>query len=159
MGNAYRADAADKRLAWNGRDFYYSAGEGDRRRWADMVRHGFVSAGGGRWYSRTLRLLQPGHRVWAHIPRVGYVGVGVVTAPVVPIDATDLLSLDLEAPAMDRGLGDPDRREYVVRVDWLEAVDRSDAFWIPGLYANENSVTRLRDSWTLERLCEVFGVS
>src|SRR3954449_13608625 len=60
-------------------DFYYSAGEGDRRRWSDMVRHGFISAGGGRWYSRTLRALSPGDRVWAHIPKVGYVGVGVVT--------------------------------------------------------------------------------
>src|SRR6184192_1459395 len=30
------------------RDFYYSAGEGERRRWSDMVRLGFISAGGGR---------------------------------------------------------------------------------------------------------------
>ena len=77
-------------------DYYFAAGEGDRRRWADMVRHGFVSAGGGRW--------------------------------------------------------------YVVRVRWLVTFEREDAFWIPGLYANENSVTRMRDSWTLERLCEAFGV-
>src|SRR3954467_10125430 len=83
-------------------DFYYSAGEGDRRRWADMVRHGFISAGGGRWYSRTLRALSAGDRVWAHIPRVGYVGVGLVTAPVVPVSETGLLGLELEAPAMDR---------------------------------------------------------
>jgi hypothetical protein len=34
---------------WNGRDFYFCAGEGDRRRWPDMARHGFVSAGGRRW--------------------------------------------------------------------------------------------------------------
>src|SRR4051812_5475901 len=140
-------------------DFYYSAGEGDRRRWADMVRHGFISAGGGRWDSRTLRVLEPGHRVWAHIPKVGYVGGGEGTAPVVPVDETELLSLELEAPAMDRFADDPDRREYVVRVRWIATFERSDAFWIPGLYANENSVTRLRDSWTLERLCEVFGVS
>jgi hypothetical protein len=43
-----------------------------------------------------------------------------------------------------------------VRVRWEVAVPREDAFWIPGLYANENSVTKLRDSWTLERLCEAF---
>jgi len=137
-------------------DFYYSAGEGDRRRWADMVRYGFLSAGGGRWYSRTLRALAVGDRVWAHIPRVGYVGVGVVTARVVPVLESGLLEEELEAPAMDRDADDPERCEYVVRVRWLVAWDRSDAFWIPGLYANENSVTRLRDSWTLERLCEVF---
>jgi hypothetical protein len=121
-----------------------------------MTRHGFVSAGGGRWYSRTLRVLEPGHRVWAHIPRAGYVGVGVVTAAVMPVSSTGLLELDLEAPAMDRAVDDPERCEYVVRVRWEVARPREDAFWIPGLYANENSVTRLRDEWTLERLQEAF---
>jgi hypothetical protein len=140
-------------------DFYYSAGEGERRRWADMVRFGFVSAGGGRWYSRTLRALQPGDRVWAHIPKVGYVGVGEVVSAVAPVAATGLLSEPLDAPAMDRGSDDPDRSEYVVRVRWLVAWEREEAFWIPGLYANENSVTKLRDEWTLERLREAFGVA
>src|SRR4051794_15167193 len=157
MALAYRGAGGGKRSQWNGRDFYYSAGEGDRRRWPDMVRHGFVSAGGGRWYSRTLRVLEPGHRLWAHIPKVGYVGVGRVSAPVVPVTETGLLEADREAPAMDRHRDDPERREYVVRVDWLVTFEREDAFWIPGLYANENSVTRLRDSWTLQRLCEIFG--
>src|SRR3954447_871544 len=129
MLDEYRGVGRGKRGPdMDARDFYYSAGEGDRRRWTDMVRHGFVSAGGGRWYSRTLRALEPGHRVWAHIPRVGYVGVGSVAAPVAPIDETGLLDLPLEAPAMDRGLDDPDRREYVVRVRWLVTFDRADAF-------------------------------
>jgi hypothetical protein len=154
----YRGAGGGKRAPWNGRDFYYSAGEGDRRRWSDMVRYGFVSAGGGRWYSRTLRALEPGNRVWAHIPRMGYVGVGEVLERVVPVTETGLLEKDLEAPAMDRAVNDPDRREYVVRVRWLVAFAREDAFWIPGLYANENSVTKLRDSWTLQRLSEAFGV-
>jgi hypothetical protein len=123
-----------------------------------MVRYGFISAGGGRWYSRTLRVLEPGHRVWAHIPQVGYVGIGTVTAPVVPVTETELLDEELEAPAMDRGADDLDRCEYVVGVRWLVALEREEAFWIPGLYANENSVTRLRDKHTLERLSEVFGV-
>ncbi len=124
-----------------------------------MVRHGFISAGGGRWYSRTLRMLEPGHRVWAHIPKVGYVGVGSVLASVVPVGDSGLLDLDLEAPAMDRAFDDPERCEYVVRVRWEVAFAREDAFWIPGLYANENSVTKLRDEWTLARLEEAFGVS
>jgi hypothetical protein len=143
---------------WNGRDFYYCAGEGDRRRWADMARHGFVSAGGGRWYSRTLRRLQPGHRVWAHIPKRGYVGVGEVTQPIQPVGDSGLLDLDLEAPAMDRGMNDPDLREYVVRVRWLRAYTREEAFWIPGLFANENSAARMRHEWTLARLAEAFEV-
>src|SRR3954471_8917116 len=97
MLDEYRGVARGKRGPdMDARDFYYSAGEGDRRRWADMVRHGFLSAGGGRWYSRTLRALSPGDRVWAHIPKVGYVGVGIVTAPVVPVTGTELLEADLE---------------------------------------------------------------
>jgi hypothetical protein len=123
-----------------------------------MRRLGFVSAGGGRWYSRTLRALSPGDRVWAHIPKAGYVGVGSVLEPVVPVAASGLLDGELEAPAMDRLVNDPERCEYVVRVRWEVASAREDAFWIPGLYANENSVTRLRDQWTLQRLCEAFGV-
>jgi hypothetical protein len=103
-------------------------------------------------------VLEPGHRVWAHIPKVGYVGVGEVTRPVAPVGATDLLDQPLEAPAMDRAMDDPERCEYVVRVRWINAVAREDAFWIPGLYANENSVTRMRDMWTLQRLCEAFSV-
>src|SRR4051794_15754104 len=159
MVDTYRAGVGRKREEWDGRDFYYSAGEGDRRRWPDMKRHGFVSAGGGRWYSRTLRALAPGHRVWAHIPQVGYVGVGVVTAAVEAVAASGLLAVpDLEAPAMDRGCVDPGLSEYVARVRWLRAFDREDAFWIPGLFANQNSVARLRDSWTLERLAEAFEV-
>src|SRR3954466_5962912 len=113
MAETYRAGGGGKREEWNGRDFYYSAGEGDRRRWSDMVRYGFVSAGGGRWYSRTLRALKPGHRVWAHIPRVGDVGVVALLASVVPVDETELLEQEVEAPAMDRGTYDPDRRQYV----------------------------------------------
>jgi hypothetical protein len=58
-----------------------------------------------------------------------------------------------------RGCGDPALSEYVVRVRWLRAVPREEAFWIPGLFANQNSVARLRHGWTLERLCEAFEVS
>lgn len=35
---------------WNG-EFYVSFGNDSRRNWADAVKYGFVSAGGGSWYS------------------------------------------------------------------------------------------------------------
>ena len=31
MASGYRGAPGDKRLDWNGRDYYYSAGEGDKR--------------------------------------------------------------------------------------------------------------------------------
>jgi hypothetical protein len=74
---------------WNGTDFYFSAGEGRHRNWDDMVRYGFISAGGGRWYSNSLKLLEPGHRIFANIPGTGYVGVGVVRESVQPSIGTD----------------------------------------------------------------------
>ena len=40
---------------------------------------GFVSAGGGKFYTQTIRALPEGARVWVNIPQTGYVGVGLVT--------------------------------------------------------------------------------
>jgi hypothetical protein len=52
---------------WNG-EFYCSFGEDKERSWEDAVQYGFISAGGGAWYSRTLQLLNPGNRVWVKVP-------------------------------------------------------------------------------------------
>jgi hypothetical protein len=152
---------------WNGQDFYYSAGEDDRRNWDDMVRFGFVSAGGGRWYSNTLKQLEPGHRVFACIPRTGYVGVGVVKESVKPVDAFEvdtpagrvpILEAPLSAPKMADGLDDPDRREYLVRVEWIRTRPRERAFWKQGMFANQNSVARLRQQFTLDELTREFDL-
>ena len=84
---AYQA-AIDEPPTWNGRDFYVAFGEGERREWEDARRYGFVSAGGGAWYSRSLQQLKPENRVFAYIPKGrgvgGYVGVGEVTAESMP---------------------------------------------------------------------------
>ena len=65
---------------WNG-EYYASFGEGSRN-WEDARKYGFISAGGGSWYSKTLSLLSPGDRIWVNIPHTGYVGVGIVTEAV-----------------------------------------------------------------------------
>jgi hypothetical protein len=70
---------AKNRPAWNGLDWYVSFGEeSGRRNWEDARTYGFVSAGGGNWYTRTLRSLPVGGRIWTYIPGTGYVGVGEV---------------------------------------------------------------------------------
>jgi hypothetical protein len=150
---------------WNGQDFYYSAGGGSQRDWADMRSYGFVSAGGGRWYSNTLKQLEPGHRVFACIPRTGYVGVGVVSESVQPVGEFEvqlngirrsILDVPTVAPDIDRNKDDPDMCEYFVRVQWLQTRPPEEAFWKPGMYANQNSVTRLRQPLTLEELTREF---
>jgi hypothetical protein len=77
--------AADHAPEWDGRTFYISFGEGPNRNWEDARRFGFVGAGGGAWYSKTLRAVPVGSRVCVYIPKGngvgGYVGVGDVTGP------------------------------------------------------------------------------
>ena len=51
LGEAYR-DAAKGLPAWNGQDFYVSFGENEQRSWDEAVEFGFVSAGGGEWYTQ-----------------------------------------------------------------------------------------------------------
>lgn len=151
---------------WNGQDFYVSFGEDNRRNWDDAVRYGFVSGGGGKWYSQTLQSLFPGARVFAYIPKVGYVGVGTVTETAQPVkDFTIELETGqrvsiLDAPLVQPGMaGDADDEEltdYLVRVDWIKTLPREQAIREKGMFANQNTVVRLRDPFTLQRLAEVF---
>jgi hypothetical protein len=152
---------------WNGRDYYVSLGEGEHRDWEDCRRYGFVSAGGGRWYTATLEMLKPGARVFACIPQTGYVGVGTVTESAVPIsefrvklDGTErpILELPLKAANMGEFAGDPERSEYAVRVEWEKTVPAELAVWEKGMFANQNSACKLRNGFTLERLAERFGL-
>ncbi len=75
------------REPWNGHDWYVSFGdEPQGRSWDDARKYGFVSAGAGAWFSRTLRSLPVGARIFAYIPQVGYVGAGTVTGEARPFD-------------------------------------------------------------------------
>src|SRR5947209_7687601 len=161
---------------WNGRDFYVSLGEGDHRKWDDCRKYGFVSGGGGKFYSQTLKLLSPESRVFVNIPKTGYVGVGIVKEPAVPVkdfkvteDMVDgkvitgsreipILQAPLIATKMDKNADDPDLCEYLVRVEWIRAVPRTEAYWEKGLFANQNIACRLTNSFTIERLSQHFGL-
>ncbi len=81
-----KVEAKREKLPWNG-EYYASFGADKNRDWEEARKYGFISAGGGAWYSRTLGILEPGSRVWVNVSGgVGYVGVGVVKEAVVPID-------------------------------------------------------------------------
>lgn len=149
---------------WNGKDFYISLGDGDYRSWEDCRRYGFISAGQGKWYSRSLNLLKPGARIFACIPKVGYVGVGIVQEEVVPIKDFQVMIAGVNRPLldadlhvrMDRDVEDPDLCEYVVQVEWIKTVPRQEAIWEKGMFANQNSACKLRNQFTIERLTEYF---
>jgi hypothetical protein len=94
------ATSANAKEPWNG-EFYVSFGDPNSRVWEEARRYGFISAGGGSWYSQTLKQLQPGNRVWVKIPATGYVGVGIVQSAVEPASSFNINTDDGEKLAMD----------------------------------------------------------
>lgn len=170
-GRARRAVGAPKhKPIWNGQDFYVSFGVDEQRTWEDAVKYGFVSGGGGKWYTQSLNALQPGHRVFVNVPKHGFVGVGEVEETVVPVkefivdvngETTPILEAPLKAPAMGNKADDPEMSEYVVRVKWLKTVPESAAIWEQGMFANQNTACRLqgeKGEFTIERISEHFGL-
>lgn len=156
-----------KRAEWNGRDWFVSFGDGMGRSWDDARTYGFVSAGGGAWYSRTLRSLPVGARVNVHLPGPGYVGVGETIGEAQRFDEAQVLIGDKWVPLADQTMhtpyrhGDPvteESAEYVVPVRWAVAVPKAEAYWVKGMFANQNSACKLRDSFTLDRLAEHFDL-
>ena len=153
---------------WNGRDWYVNFGvDGDGRVWEDARNYGFVAAGGGEWFSHTLRKLPVDARIFCCIPKSGYVGVGYVTGEARPFEEATA-----EAAGQQRRLADlplkgkyywgtdpaKDRTEYVVPVRWEHTRPQAEAIWEQGMFANQNSACPLRQRFTLTRLAAIFGV-
>lgn len=159
------AKSTSKRATWNGIDWYVSFG-GDRS-WDDARRYGFVSAGGGKFYSQTIRALPEGARVWVNIPQTGYVGVGTVIGPAVRFSeahvTADGAPVPLSAQALAGSYTHQDSEadedaEWVVPVQWIRTVPLTDAYWEKGFFANQNSACKLRQEFTLDRLAQRFDV-
>ena len=159
-----------KKEPWNGLDWYVSFGEYEGgRQWIDALTYGFVSAGGAPWYSRTIRQLPEGARVFVYIPKVGYVGVGVTTGQPerfkeveLTVDGapTPLRDLNLQGTYVhaDEAKGD-EYEEWVVPMTWIEAVEQPNAFRKLGLFANQNSACKLRSQFTIDSVTQHFGVT
>lgn len=153
------------REPWNQKDFYVSFGVDEHRDWEDARKYGFVSAGHGEWYSRTLKQLFIGARVFVYIPHEGYVGVGTVLDTVKPIkdffvevDGVErpILECALVTSNMGKDSDDLALSEYMVKVEWIKTVPRKDAYKEVGLFANQNTVCKLRNQFTLEKLYTFF---
>jgi hypothetical protein len=153
---------------WNG-EFFVSFGDDSTRSWDDARKYGFVSAGGGVWYSRTLNLLKPGDRVWVRIPKVGYVGVGIVESEAVAATEFEvddngkaISVLEIKTSANYASHVGTEDQEYFVKINWTKTVSRESAHDELGFFGNQNSVckptvTRWRN--TVDRLKEKFQVT
>ncbi len=162
--------AAGNAPEWDQRTYYVTFGEGKHRSWDDAREYGFIAAGGGSWYSKTLRQLQPGNRVFAYIPKGsgvgGYVGVGEVKGSavlaqdfMVQRDGQRLPITEVARADMARGgTTDPELAEWVVPVDWIKTLPREDALKDSDFFANQNCAVRLTHGYTLKRLKDAFGL-
>ena len=139
--------------------------EDNKYYWKDGVKYGFISAGGGKWYSNSLNVLQPGKRVFAMIPKKGYVGVGIVKAKSVPIKEfmvmeqgtlRCIMDVDLQNNAIKNDADNLETCEYLVAVEWIKTNKEEHAYWEKGLRANQNSAFKLRNKFTLEKLISHF---
>jgi hypothetical protein len=52
----------------------------------------------------------------------------------------------------------PSGDEWIVPVRWLSHRPREKAFWKTGMFANQNSATKLRNRFTLDQLTTEFGL-
>jgi len=165
------ADSGDastsEKVPWNG-EYYFSFGGRD---WDEAVEYGFVSAGGGTWYTRTLGMLDPGDRIWVNIPGTGYVGVGRVLDAATPVDdfrvdrggaRVPITSLPLKIADATKSADDSEKAEQLVRVNWIKTVREEDAVREKGFFGNQNTVAQPRSAkWdhTVNRLRKRFGVA
>ncbi len=60
---------------------------------------------------------------------------------------------------MKQDADDPERAEYVVRVEWERAVPADEAYWEPGFFSRRGTTAiELRDPETSRKVCERFNI-
>ena len=168
--SGHRKETDQTRFEWNN-EYYVSFGADKRRDWNEAIKYGFISAGGGPWYSRTLSMLQLHERFWVNIPGKGYTGVGIVAGVATPIGAfrvqdetgNEVLYKDLSeyGKHMSEVATSLEDAEYYVKVEWLHTVPISKAVKEKGFFGNQNTVARPRsEKWehTVKRLKFKFGI-
>ena len=151
------------RAPWSG-FWYVTAGAESDVPWADLRDLGYVVASGGKWYSDGLARLSVGDRVFFYQKNTGYLGFGVVTHAIQPAD--DYVLADgrrlVEAAPRDYFTefgDDPEKRAYVIGVDWKVTFDRTSAKTFTGVFANQNIACKLYDERTVDFLTGAFGLS
>ena len=152
---------------WNGIDYYVLFGDDQARSWEDARTYGYVSAGGGSRWSKPLQRLEPGARVFVHHPHDGYVGVGRVMEGPVPIaeftvtrdgHPRSLLDIPLRNDNIKKDADDPERAEYLVRVEWEWTVPAGQGVWAKHFFSRRVTVAELRDPITSRKVCSHAGI-
>jgi hypothetical protein len=156
-------ERSHKQSPWSGY-WFVNVGQAPERTWDDNVRFGYLGAGQGPKYSKPLKRLPVGAKVFAYMRGNGYVGFGEVAAEACMIrdfrvepDNAPLLEKPLKASRAADNSDDPELSEWVVGVRWLKTVAENDARTFKGVFANPNIVCKLRDQATVDFLLKEFN--
>lgn len=157
----------------------------NRRNWDACVEFGFFSAGQGLQYSNPLYKLQVGDIVAAYISGKGYVGVGEVLETATPIrnfkfngihlnelninpdilNGVEKLNTEFvnEIPLLRKSIfqnANNNKTEVVVGINWIKTVNREDAIWRTGLFANPHTCCSLENQQeTIQFLNRMFAIN
>jgi hypothetical protein len=149
------------KVPWDGIWYVNIKESDDGRRWEDMSKFDFVSAGGGRNWSDPLNKLEEENKFYAHVTGAGYVGYGIVQgARVQAVDfrVGDKTLLDLQTKGnYGKNLDNPDKAEYVVPVKWVKKFSKAEAKKYPGYFASTHVVCKMKKQDTLDFLKSEFG--
>lgn len=133
------------------------------------LEHGFMIAGGGEWYWKSMDMLNIGDRVWMNLGAgKGFGAVGTVTQTRVPVDEFSVEKDGQQIPVDDLVGGqlrtlanDGDMADYAVRIEWTHTVPYGKGVWEKGFLANQNTVARPTSpkwDYTVSRLKTLWGI-
>ncbi|MDA3936800.1 MAG: endonuclease NucS [Actinomycetota bacterium] len=161
--------ASSKPGRWNG-EFYAIFGYPQ-----DVVeaglKYGFMVAGGGEWYWKSMDMLNVGDRLWMNFGAgKGFGAVGIVTRTRMPVDDFTVEKDGMQVPVTEavpspelRKLADDaDNATYAIGVEWLHKVPYKKGVWEKGFLANQNTVARPTSpkwDYTVSRLKTLWGIS
>jgi len=157
----------NKTEKWNEKDFVVNIEDEETIFWEDCIKYNCVIGGGGKWYSRTLKKLFPGARIFVMIPKKGYVGVGEVIEKAVPAkefevnhdgELKSILDVPTKGNNLDQEIDNLDKCIYFVKIDWIKTNSVKDAYWEKGLRANQNTAFKLKSKFTIEKLTNFFNL-
>lgn len=153
-----------KQAPWSGY-WFVNVGEGTHRSWEDNRKYGYIAAGQGEKFSRALKNLQTGDKIFAYIKGSGYTGYGEVVKEATMVkdffvesEGKRLLDLPLKTPKASENSDDPQFSEWAVSIRWIDTVPRQEARTFKGVFANQNVVCKLRHEATIDFLEENFCV-
>jgi hypothetical protein len=153
-----------KRAPWSG-NWFVNIGESLHRNWDDNVRYGYIGAGQGYKYSRALKRLRIGDKIFAYMKGLGYVGYGEVIREAsmvkdffVESEQKTLLELPLKAPQASENSDSPDLSEWAVGIKWIKTFAREEAKTFKGAFAKQHIACELRQPETVVFLEKEFGI-